>query len=70
VVNIADEGSWNVDSIPPGTYRIIVTASKHGAQPWDNLPLAAGAAQVVVPECATPQTQISVDEVVLRPNGK
>ena len=22
VINIADDGSWNVDSIPPGTYRI------------------------------------------------
>jgi len=70
VVNIADDGSWNADSIPPGTYRINVTASKPGAQPWDYSPVATGTAQVVVPQGATPQTQISVDEVVLRPNSK
>jgi hypothetical protein len=66
-VNIADDGSWNVDSIPPGTYMFIVRASKAGSRPWENPPLATGSAQVIVPEGATPQTQITVDEVVLRP---
>jgi RNA polymerase sigma factor (sigma-70 family) len=70
VVNISDDGSWNVDSIPPGTYRVNVTASKPGTQQWENPPVATGTAQVVVPQGATPQTQISVDEVVLRPNSK
>jgi hypothetical protein len=67
VVNIADDGSWNVDSIPPGTYRFSVRAAKPGAQPWSSPPVATGTAQVVVPESATPQTQIAVEEVVLRP---
>jgi hypothetical protein len=68
VVNIADDGSWNVDSIPPGTYRINVSASKPGAQLWENPPVATGTMEVVVPQGATPQTRIAVDEVVLRPN--
>ena len=70
VVNISDDGSWNVDSIPPGTYRITVRASKPGASSLENPPVATGTAQVVVPQAATPQTQISMDEVVLRPNSK
>jgi RNA polymerase sigma factor (sigma-70 family) len=70
VVNIADDGSWNVDSIPPGTYALNVTALKLGSHPWEGTPVASGTAQVVVPEGATPQTQISMDEVILRPNSK
>jgi hypothetical protein len=70
VVNIADDGSWNADSVPPGTYWINVTAWKAGAQPRENSPVATASAQVVVPQGATPQTQIAVDEVVLRPNSK
>ena len=70
VVGIAGDGSWNVDSVPPGTYRITVRASKSGARPWENPPVAIGTVQVVVPEGATPQTQIAVEEVVLRPVGE
>ena len=32
-ISIADDGSWNVDSIPPGTYRLNITASKTGSRP-------------------------------------
>jgi hypothetical protein len=69
VVSIADDGSWNVDSIPPGIYNLSVTASKAGSRPWENPPVASGSARAVVPEGATPQTQIPVGEVVLRPNS-
>lgn len=47
-----------------------VRASKSGERPLGNLPVAIGTAQVVVPEGATPQTQIPVGEVVLRQNTK
>jgi hypothetical protein len=70
VVNVADDGSWNVDSIPPGTYALNVTALKLGSRPWEGTPVASGTVKVVVPQGATPQTQITVDEVVLRPNSK
>ena len=70
VVNISDDGSLNVDSIPPGTYMLKVSASKPGSRPGESQPVATGTAQVVVPQGATPQTQISEDEVVLRPNSK
>jgi hypothetical protein len=66
-VNIADDGSWNADSIPPGTYTLNVSAYKTGARLWQNPPVAGGSIQVVVPEGVTPQTQIAVNEVVLRP---
>jgi hypothetical protein len=69
-ISIADGGSWNVDCIPPGTYTLIISASKPGSSPWETQPAATGSTQVVVPEGATPQTQITVDEVVLRPNSK
>jgi len=70
VVNISDDGSLNVDSIPPGTYTLNVSALKPGSRPRENPPAAIGAVKVVVPEGATPQTQISVDEVVLRTYSK
>ena len=69
-VSVADDGSWNVDSVPPGTYNLNVTALKAGSRPWENPPVASGSVQVVVPEGATPQTQVAVEEVVLRPNSK
>ena len=50
--------------------QLSVTASKAGSRPWENPPVASGSVQVVVPEGATPQTQITVEEVVLRPNSK
>jgi RNA polymerase sigma factor (sigma-70 family) len=68
-VNIATDGSWTADFIPPGTYKIGITASKAGDRPWDP-PVAIGSAQVVVPEGASAQTQIAVEEVVLRPSSR
>jgi hypothetical protein len=64
---IGEDGSWNVDSVPPGSYDLGVTASKIGLRPTENAPFARGTAHVVVPDGATSQTQITVDEVVLRP---
>jgi hypothetical protein len=69
-VKIGDDGLWHLDSIPPGTYSFNVSAWKSGERPLGNPTVATGSAQVVVPEGATPQTQISVDEVVLRPTRK
>ena len=69
-MNIGDDGAWNADSIPPGNYRFTVSAYKIGAELWDRTTVAIGTGQVVVPEGATPQTQIAVDEVVLRPYRK
>ena len=65
--SIADDGSWSVDCIPPGAYTLSIRASKGGPDPWRNPPVATGTVQVVVPEGATPQTQIVVDDVILRP---
>jgi hypothetical protein len=70
VANIAEDNTWKVDSIPPGTYNLIIAASKAGSRPWENPPVATGTAQVVVPEGATPQTQIVVENVVLRPSAQ
>ena len=70
VVNIADDGSWNADSVSPGTYMLNISATKPGSRPGETPPFATGKVQVVVPQGATPQTQITVDEVVLRPNSK
>ncbi len=69
-VNMAEDGSWSADSVPPGTYMLDVRASKFGTHSWESPPIATGSAQVVVPEGATPETQITVDEVVLRPKSK
>jgi hypothetical protein len=69
VINIAADSSWSVDSIPPGSYRFNVTASKPGARPWESSPVATATAEVVVPEGATPQTQIGVEDLVLRTNA-
>jgi uncharacterized GH25 family protein len=65
-ISIAEDGSWSADSIPPGTYQLWVEASKGGSRLPESLPVARRVVQVVVPERATPQTQITVDEVILR----
>ncbi|MCX6924121.1 MAG: hypothetical protein NT154_13060 [Verrucomicrobia bacterium] len=68
MVNIADDGSWSADFIPPGAYGLSIKARKEDSQPWE-MPAASGSARVVVPEGTTPQKQIKVEEVVLRTGG-
>jgi RNA polymerase sigma factor (sigma-70 family) len=69
-VTFAADGTWTADSVPPGTYNLHITASMAGSLPWEAPPVATGNAQVVVPEDATPQTQIPVDEVILKPSAR
>jgi hypothetical protein len=56
-----------LDSIPPGSYNFSVTALMASSRPWENTPFARGTAQVVVPDGSTAQTQITVDEIAMRP---
>jgi hypothetical protein len=61
------DGSLLLDSIPPGTYTLNVTASKPSTEPWRSPPLAQGQTTVTVPDGASPVTPILLEEIVLKP---
>ncbi len=65
-VSVNADGSLMLDSIPPGTYTLNITASKPGSRPFDNSPVAQGQTTVNIPEGANPYSPISMGEVILR----
>ena len=67
-VSVNADGSLTLDSIPPGTYTLNVTASKAGSRPFETSPVAAGRTTVTIPEGANPYSSISLGEIVLKPS--
>lgn len=66
-VSVNADGSLTLDSIPPGTYTLNVTASKAGSRPFENPPVAEGRTTVTIPEGANPYSPINLGEIVLKP---
>lgn len=66
-VSVNADGSVMLDSIPPGTYTLNITATKPGLQPWQGIPVAQGQTTVTVPENANPSFPISLGEIILKP---
>ena len=68
-VVVAADGSFTMDSIPPGNYTLRISASKPGNEAWNSVPVASGTATITVPEGADPKKPIRLDEILLRPTS-
>jgi hypothetical protein len=61
------DGSFQVDSVAPGSYSINVSARPDGDRSFMLPPVAQGYLQYTVPDTADPMSPISVGEIVLMP---
>jgi len=60
------DGNFTVDSVPPGSYSLNLSAQKASSQPWKEKPIAQGHIAITVPDDANPLTPIDVGKVVLK----
>jgi hypothetical protein len=61
------DGTFQVDSVAPGSYTIRVSARKDGDRSFMNPPVVQATVQFTVPDNADPMNPIFVGEIVLRP---
>jgi hypothetical protein len=64
-VAVAADGSFSIDSVPPGSYTLDINASRPGNGPPMMSPVASGSLDVMVPDNPDPLTPIQIGEVVL-----
>src|SRR5262249_15453346 len=64
-VAFAADGSFSIDSVPPGFYKLNINASRPSTGPPMMSPVASGSLDVTVPDNPNPFTPIQVGEVVL-----
>ncbi len=69
-VTVNADGSLTLDSVPPGTYTLTLTAAKPGTQPWEQQPVAESKTTVTIPENPNPLTPISLGEIILKRRPK
>jgi hypothetical protein len=69
-VAVNADGSFSLDSIPPGEYTLSITANKPGSEPWQQTPVASGNAVITVPENASPYAPIGINDIFLTPVKK
>ncbi|MGC3961504.1 MAG: carboxypeptidase-like regulatory domain-containing protein [Verrucomicrobiota bacterium] len=63
------DGSFSVDSIPPGEYTLSVGATKPkpGQDSWSQRPFASGSTTITVPSSASPNAPIGLGDLILKP---
>jgi uncharacterized GH25 family protein len=69
-VAVNADGSFSLDSVPPGEYTLSITANKPGSEPWQHTPIASGNAVITVPESASPYAPIGISDIILTPVKK
>jgi len=71
-VAVGADGSFSLDSIPPGEYNLNVTATKPkpGSDSWNTIPVASGNTTITVPENASPYAPIGISDLILKPVKK
>ena len=65
-VVVAADGSFRVDSVPPGTYLLTIGARKSEDEPDGGGAVASGRATITVPEGDNPNAPIRLEEILLR----
>jgi len=66
-VTVGADGALRLDSIPPGTYTLIVIAVEPGAQPWSSKTVAQFQTPITVPSGADPSSPMALGELHLAP---
>lgn len=71
-VAVSADGSFSLDSIPPGEYTLSVTANKPkaGQDSWNQTPVASGSTTITVPNNASPYAPIGISDIILQPVKK
>lgn len=69
-VAVNADGSFTLDSIPPGEYTLTISANKPGRNPWEGTPIATGNMTITVPEKASPYAPIGISDLILKPVQK
>jgi len=64
------DGSFVVDSVPPGTYTLSLTATQGSDQPFSGRPIAWQNIPLTVPDNPDPLTPIDLGEILLRATPK
>jgi hypothetical protein len=64
-VAVGTDGTFTIDSVPPGSYTLDINASRPSSRPPMSTPVASGSIEITVPEDANPLNPIQVGEVVL-----
>lgn len=67
-VSFAADGSFSLDSIPPGEYTLSISANKAKKDDYSYVPpVATGNTTITVPEHASPYAPIGIPDVILMP---
>jgi protocatechuate 3,4-dioxygenase beta subunit len=64
-VAVGADGAFTIDSVPPGSYKLDINASRPSSGSPMSSPVASGSIDVTVPDYADPFNPIQVGEVVL-----
>jgi hypothetical protein len=64
-VAVAADGTFSIDSVPPGAYTLDISASRSGSGSPMMSPVASGSLEVTVPDNPDPLIPIQIGEVVL-----
>jgi uncharacterized GH25 family protein len=63
---VKPDKTFLIDSVPPGTYTLNISAGKKGEQPYMLKSVAQGQTTVTVPDDASPTSPISIGEILLK----
>lgn len=65
-VSINADGTFAIDSIPPGDYTLTISANIPGKKSWEQKQIATGSTTINVPENASPYAPIGISDIILK----